>query len=432
MLPLVFSSAFHQIYSIVHWCGYSFTLVDANTVRHLATTDKSLLPYKVLDAAKDIPWNTKKINAEVLQGILQGDSINKISDRLMNVQEMNKTQAVRSARTIVTSAECKGRQDSYEKAKQDGMIIKKYWLATYDARARDWHREAGARYTPENGIDPDDFFIVDGEKMLYPGDGSHGASGHNLYNCRCSVASKVVGFRKVSVAEQEETLENSAAEDIIEFKKADTIEDARKYASEILGIDQTIAYSLGMNVDVANGLNKAVFDISNKFGSLTEYGYLENVLLYTKKSGAYASYSEPLRVVYLNPVVKLKSAIKTMAKTAADQYSLGAWATPNAMHTVYHELGHAVQHMILDSDREKRSKIDALFAEAYSSVIGDGGEWKEDGIEALNMAKKAKKAGFSYYGLKSADEMVAESIAQYFLSGNSCDIAKKVIEILTR
>lgn len=221
LLPLVFSSAFHQIYSIVHWCGYSFTLVDANTVRHLATTDKSLLPYKVLDATKDIPWNTKKINAEVLQGILQGDSINKISDRLMNVQEMNKTQAVRSARTIVTSAECKGRQDSYEKAKQDGMIVKKYWLATYDARARDWHREAGARYTPENGIDPDDFFIVDGEKMLYPGDSAHGASGHNLYNCRCSIASKVVGFRKVSVAEQEETLENSAAEDIIEDKNAD-------------------------------------------------------------------------------------------------------------------------------------------------------------------------------------------------------------------
>lgn len=214
-LPEVYSINYNALADTVDGVGgYSFTLVDANTVRHLATTDKSLLPYKVLDAAKDIPWNTKKINAEVLQGILQGDSINKIADRLMNVQEMNKTQAVRSARTIVTSAECKGRQDSYEKAKQDGMIIKKYWLATYDARARDWHREAGARYTPENGIDPDDFFIVDGEKMLYPGDGAHGASGHNLYNCRCSVASKVVGFRKVSQVEIPENEISSAIENI--------------------------------------------------------------------------------------------------------------------------------------------------------------------------------------------------------------------------
>lgn len=198
-LPEVYSINYNALADTVDGVGgYSFTLVDANTVKHLATTDKSLLPYKAIDAAKDIPWNMKKINAEVLQGILQGDSMDKIANRLMNVQEMNKTQAVRSARTIVTSAECKGRQDSYEKAKEDGMILKKYWLATYDARARDWHMDAGARYNAENGIDPDDFFIVDGEKMLYPGDGAHGASGHNLYNCRCSIASRVVGFRKLS------------------------------------------------------------------------------------------------------------------------------------------------------------------------------------------------------------------------------------------
>ncbi len=98
-------------------------------------------------------------------------------------------------------------------------LLKKYWLVTYDARARDWHKEAGARYTRENGIDPDDFFIIDGEKMLYPGDSSNGASGHNIYNCRCSIATRVVGFRKVSELQEEETVENSDKNDIIEDKK---------------------------------------------------------------------------------------------------------------------------------------------------------------------------------------------------------------------
>ena len=199
-LPEVYAINYNALSGSVDGIGgYSFTLVDADTVRNLAVTDTSLLPYKELDPAKDIPWNMKKINAETLQGILQGESMDKIAKRIMNVQEMNKTQAIRSARTIVTGAECKGRQDSYQRAKDDGIIIRKYWLATYDKRARDWHKEAGNDYTEEKAIEIDDFFIVDGENMLHPGDAMHGASGHNLYNCRCSVASKVIGFKKVQV-----------------------------------------------------------------------------------------------------------------------------------------------------------------------------------------------------------------------------------------
>ena len=197
-LPEVYALNYNAIESAVDGIGgYSFTLVDADTVRNLAVTDTSLLPYKEIDPEKDIQWNMKKINAETLQGILQGESMDKIAKRIMNVQTMNKDAAIRSARTIVTNAECKGRQDSYQRAKDDGIILRKYWLATYDKRARDWHKAAGNDYTEEKAIEIDDFFIVDGEKMLHPGDSMHGASGHNLYNCRCSIASKVIGFKKV-------------------------------------------------------------------------------------------------------------------------------------------------------------------------------------------------------------------------------------------
>ena len=105
-LPEVYAINYNALESAVDGVGgYSFTLVDADTVRNLAVTDTSLLPYKDIDPAKDIPWNMKKINAETLQGILQGESMDKIAKRMMNVQEMNKTQAIRSARTIVTGAE---------------------------------------------------------------------------------------------------------------------------------------------------------------------------------------------------------------------------------------------------------------------------------------------------------------------------------------
>lgn len=169
--------------------GYVFTLLDANTVKHLATADKSLLPYKKLDPAKDIPWNMKKINTETLQGIIQGESMDKIAKRIRNVQEMNRTQAIRSARTIVTGAENKGRQDSYVRAESDGIILQKEWLAANDNRTRHSHLL----------LDGD---IVDQDKrfdngLMFPGDPNGEPS--EVYNCRCSMAAVVKGFKRVEL-----------------------------------------------------------------------------------------------------------------------------------------------------------------------------------------------------------------------------------------
>ena len=170
--------------------GYSFTLTDADTVKHLATTDKSLLPFRKLDPAKDIPWNMKKINSQVLQGIIQGESIPKIAKRIGNVQEMNKDAAIRSARTIITGAENKGRMDSYEKAQADGIILVKEWVATTDTRTRDWHAELDGKT-----VAIDKPFSNSIGLIMFPGDpGAHPA---NVYNCRCSLISRVKGFKKV-------------------------------------------------------------------------------------------------------------------------------------------------------------------------------------------------------------------------------------------
>lgn len=189
-LPEVYAINYNALESAVDGIGgYSFTLVDADTIRNLAVTDTSLLPYKEIDPAKDIPWNMKKINAETLQGILQGESMDKIAKRIMNVQEMNKTQAIRSARTIVTGAENKGRQDSYARAEADGIILQKEWIATNDRRTRHSHAVL-------------DGAVVDQDKkfdngLMYPGDPN--GRPEEVWNCRCTVAAVVKGFKKAQV-----------------------------------------------------------------------------------------------------------------------------------------------------------------------------------------------------------------------------------------
>lgn len=171
--------------------GYHFDLVDANTIQHLAqTTDKSLLPFYELNDIKDNTFHTRNINSQILQGILQGESIPQISKRLSNVTGMATKSATLAARTACTSAENRGRQDSYERAEEDGVVLVKMWLATKDERTRDTHIEADGQV-----VDIDKPFIVGNSKMMYPGDPA--GEPCEVYNCRCTTITKVKGFKKV-------------------------------------------------------------------------------------------------------------------------------------------------------------------------------------------------------------------------------------------
>jgi hypothetical protein len=190
-LPEVYSINYNAISPSVEGIGgYSFALVDADTVKHLATTDKSLLPYKQLDEKKDIRWNAKKMNAEVLQGIVQGEPMDRIASRLSKVVGMDETAAIRNARTMVTGAENKGRQDSYARAEADGIILQKEWIATNDGRTRHWHAELDGQTVPQDKPFSNDIGLI-----MFPGD--PGAHPSNVYNCRCSMVAIVKGFKKV-------------------------------------------------------------------------------------------------------------------------------------------------------------------------------------------------------------------------------------------
>lgn len=189
-LPSVYSLNYNSTGKAIEGAvsGYSFELVDASTVKNLATSDKTLLPYKYVDGKKDVRWNTTKVNSEVLQGIVQGESIQNIAKRLQNVTEMNRASAIRNARTTVTSAENKGRMDSLHAAAEKGVVMHKVWMAAIDARTREAHRLLDGQ---EQEID--DPFDSELGPIMYPGDVD--ADPANTYNCRCSLTYKVVGFK---------------------------------------------------------------------------------------------------------------------------------------------------------------------------------------------------------------------------------------------
>ena len=386
-LPEVYALNYNALESAVDGVGgYSFTLVDADTVRNLAVTDTSLLPYKKIDPAKDIPWNMKKINAETLQGILQGESMDKIAKRLRNVQEMNRTQAIRSARTIVTGTENKGRQDSYARAEADGIILQKEWVSTNDGRTRHSHAVL-------------DGAIVDQDKkfdngLMYPGDPS--GRPEEVYNCRCTLVAKVNGFKKAQVQKaMEEKQEEQHTMQVKTKAEAETV--AKQF-----GVDAD--YSK-YDISVANAINETMQEYVDIFGTHA-FDNLNEISSFAKGEklhewGGYSSKGKSIKI----RGVSSKDAIEKFGKTM-QKYADGYFSTGSNLHIIRHELGHSVHDVVEGTVHSELMKYRRSVSLQISKDVSFRADWDDY-------------------------EFVAECLAQY-LNGNPSKIAIDVVEILKK
>ena len=381
--------------------GYSFTLVDADTVRNLAVTDTSLLPYKELDPVKDIPWNMKKINAETLQGILQGESMDKIAKRLRNVQEMNKTQAIRSARTIVTGAENKGRQDSYARAEADGIILQKEWLATNDGRTRHSHAVL-------------DGAIVDQDKkfdngLMYPGDPS--GRPEEVYNCRCTLVAKINGFKKAQV-------EKAMAEKQVEKPQISTREQAYKALTDDIGFG-----SVSDNVSVIDEklLTENVTQLkklNDRFGALTaeNNGYFtatsaKNAVAYSQ--GNFRNLNHQSMSLCGNSYGRGYDYLVSKERDfVSTNWSMPCLDKNLPIYTVTHEYGHIFENKVI------RGRVDIdVFEQAYKAKMLE----KNGAKKAMDFLKKeeAKQAKTIWQEItqiakeENPDFLVSKNISEY-------------------
>ena len=190
-LPLAYAENFNYgVYEVEMGAKIdtAFTLYDRKTVENLMKDDPKIIPQAKVDIPKDQLWNRKKLTSAVTQGILQGESIPKIAKRLANVADMDRKAAIRNARTYTTAAENKGRIDSYERAEEMGIPVKKMWMATLDERTRATHRHLDGQTAA-----PGEYFETDGYKILYPGDPM--AEPEMVYNCRCTLVSDIKGIK---------------------------------------------------------------------------------------------------------------------------------------------------------------------------------------------------------------------------------------------
>ena len=158
--------------------GVSFSMYDQHTVGILIKRVPKLLPKWKIDKPKEYKWSQKKVQAAIKQGIIQGESIDKITKRLIDSLCTQAADRMRLfARTAITEAENAGRQKMLQDAEKMGIKVLKKWLATNDNRTRDSHSEIDGE---ERDVDEE---FSNG--LMYPGD-PNGDPGE-VYNCRCTM-----------------------------------------------------------------------------------------------------------------------------------------------------------------------------------------------------------------------------------------------------
>lgn len=158
--------------------GINFQIYDRKTVSRLMLEDPELLPRKVVNGQKLEAWNTKIIANCVTQAIIQGESIDELSQRIARDTNI---EAGRSsllyARTAMTGAQNAGRVERMREAEDMGIKVQKQWMATLDSRTRDSHASLDGET-----VDVDEEFS---NGLEYPGD--FGGDPREVYNCRCTL-----------------------------------------------------------------------------------------------------------------------------------------------------------------------------------------------------------------------------------------------------
>lgn len=438
--PKVYAENYnYSAYEIEKGSGVSFTLLDEHTVKQLSEADRQLLPKAAVDIPKDLQWNKKKLQNALLQGILQGESIDKMADRLQSVANMNRTAAVRSARTMTTGAQNAGRQASYDDAEKMGIELLKEWMSAKDNRVRDSHAQLNGVRVKKDEKFPNG--------LMYPGD-PNGAPAE-VYNCRCTL---VAVTKNASQATRTDNTVESYKEWLKEKKAAKNSKAPAKISINAGGIDfmsnsfrpkygkegllkidedELKVYKVSnsdfnMITDTTDVKSKAVRITEKNLRKVQEYlpdGFemptiaVIDLNRYTSKD-AIGSYSRNGNIMYINSRYDTKEKILKYVNRKQ-----GRFANTTEYAPYLHELGHKYYYDSIDgvalSNRISYNKAEKAINKKIMAYI--------DGKCGGTLATLSDYADDGYLSGK-----YTEIVAECFSVKDSNALAQKILGLLGR
>lgn len=185
----------------------AYTLYNREAIERIVRENPDMLPppgprmEKRFAEGKAKRWAKEKLQSDMIQGIMQGDSIPELAKRIAgSAERQGMKDAVRYARTMATGAQNAGRYDAYRRAKDMGIDLVIEWVATLDNRTRHAHREMHGQRTTVD----EPFYTPDGFTIYYPGQGGEDIPQRYIWNCRCSLLAWVAGFEHETMRESDD------------------------------------------------------------------------------------------------------------------------------------------------------------------------------------------------------------------------------------
>ena len=344
--------------------------------------------------------------------------------------EMNKSSAIRTARTAVTGAQNAGRMDSYVAAEKMGIKLKKSWLATIDGRTRHEHALLDGQT-----VDTDKPFKVDGYELMFPGDPSGPA--HLTYNCRCTLIAAVDGVDTSNAQRRvrnPETGKNELVSDMtysewagwqkkepkkqVEAPKITTREQAYKALTDDIGFG-----SVSENVSIIDEKLLAenvtqLKKLNDRFGALTtdNNGYFtatsaKNAVAYSQ--GNFRNLNHQSMSLCGNSYGRGYDYLVSKERNfVSTNWSMPCLDKNLPIYTVTHEYGHVFENKVI------RGRVDMdVFEQAYKAKMLE----KNGAKKAMDFLKKeeAKQAKTIWQEITqiakegNPDFLVSKNISEY-------------------
>ena len=392
-----------------------------------------------------------KTREQLTQGLIQGESINKMARRIKDVYEGDLNKSVRIARTETNRVRNQGTLDSYEHAEKRGLEFDKVWVATVDDRVRDSHAELDGQIADKDGL-----FYVRGLHTLAPG--MFGVASEDI-NCRCTTIVKLKDIEsawerriKSGQTEQFKTYEQWVDEkklsveadailgkdDKIKFVKANTHKEAEEYAVNELGFKK--ASTKGLDLELVNANNEALTEMFNRYpdlkGSIDELNFnnrktiygVHDVKLNSKGNELISDYSS------LSFSKQIMGDVDTYKTVWANDLKNGFHPTnvTNIKAVGIHETTHALEWALT------KAKYQGATTNQVVTAINAGEisqEIRRKAFENLNLSQPGKKQyeavkDLGRYSMKNSKEFLAEAMTDALLSPEPLPISKEILKIV--
>ena len=390
----------------------------------------------------DVKKLKKSISAEISRGLASDMSYEDITRNIANATKAPYSRA----RTIVLTETHRIKQastrDVQVKAKEKGADVLKQWNSTLDGETRKTHRKLDGQIR-----EVEEPFEMDGKKAMYPGDFNDPAED---CNCRCESLTRArwaLGEEELAtLKERAEFFGLDKTKDFEDFKgkylkAADEIkknedrqaeirarreayrkrEEAKKKAASLEipdfhemkppqikeWLDQNIQTKFGdikgVNKDFLAETAKAVSVFEQKMGGKTIEGLsVKFGGLSGKNAAAYDAKTNTLSLKKTGSIAAFEESLKKDNERAFRKRHKDYHATSTYIGTVFHEIGHAVDHDTGQQLSRMLSVDPVLFVDSVNVSVYAGAEpalgapkrseaWAENFAVYMEGGEKAKE-----------------------------------------